>query len=358
MLLSYSKAKVVTIEEEYERVSWIKVKMNNSISRAINYTDITGPVKEGDMVIVNTTAVELSLGTGGAHFVLYNYSNESKKLEGKGHIMKLRYTPIQFKVLAAEEEGSGYHHIFNEFRSLNNYPVIVGSLHSMLGPIAAMLKWFDNKIKINYLMTDGGALPLAFSNTVRDLKAKKLIDSTITIGHAFGGDLECTNIYTGLIAAKEILKSDVTIVAMGPGIVGTGTKYGFSGIEQGHIIDAVNTLGGQAIIVPRISFKDARERHFGISHHTRTVLTEIVKTGGKLILPLLEDNKLNILKLQIDKLDIENKYEIIYEYGDDIVNALSFFQLEVSTMGRDYNNDKEYFKTLGAVGKFVYKGLK
>ena len=31
---------------------------------------------------------------------------------------------------------------------------------------------------------------------------------------------------------------------MGPGIVGTGTKYGFSGIEQGYIIDAVNNLRG------------------------------------------------------------------------------------------------------------------
>ena len=33
---------------------------------------------------------------------------------------------------------------------------------------------------------------------------------------------------------------------MGPGIVGTGTKYGFSGIEQGQIIDAINTLSGRA----------------------------------------------------------------------------------------------------------------
>ena len=173
--------------------------------------------------------------------------------------MKLRYTPHQIRCLAAEEEDSQYHDVFNEFISLNNHSVVVGSLHSMLAPIVAMLKWFDSSIKINYLMTDGGSLPIYFSNTVRELKDKKLINKTITIGHAFGGDLECTNIYTGLIAAKEILKGDVTIVTMGPGIVGTGTKYGFSGIEQGQNVDAVNTLRGEAVIVPRISFKDLRK---------------------------------------------------------------------------------------------------
>ena len=31
---------------------------------------------------------------------------------------------------------------------------------------------------------------------------------------------------------------------MGPGIVGSGTKYGFTGIEQGYIIDVINNLGG------------------------------------------------------------------------------------------------------------------
>ena len=328
------------------------------VSRAVNYNDLTGPVKEGDLVIINTTAVELSLGTGGVHFVIFNYSNESKALEGEGHIRKLRYTPNKFRVLAVEEEESKYHHVFNEFKSLNGHMVIVGTLHSMLAPMVAMIKWLDDSIKINYIMTDGGSLPIHFSNTVRELKEKKLIHGTITIGHAFGGDLECTNIYTGLIAAKEILKGDVTIITMGPGIVGTGTKYGFSGIEQGYIIDAVNTLGGEAIIVPRISFKDRRERHYGMSHHTRTVLTEIVKTTGRLILPKLDDSKSSIIKEQIKDLKLDSKFAIEYESGDYILEALKYYKLNITTMGRGYQEDEEYFKTLGAIGNYVFKGLK
>ncbi|WP_336513050.1 DUF3866 family protein [Clostridium sp. Cult3] len=346
------------MEEEYQQVSWLLVELDGKTHKAINYNDLTGEVKIGDMVIVNTTAVELSLGTGGTHFVIFNYSNESKKLHGNGHIMKLRYTPLQLKCLAVEEESSPYHHIFEEFKSLDEHVYIVGSLHSMLAPIAAMLKYLKNDIKINYIMTDGGSLPIYFSNTVRTLKENGLINNTITIGHAFGGDLECTNIYTGLIAAKEILDGDITIITMGPGIVGTGTKYGFSGIEQGQIVDAINTLGGEPIIVPRISFKDSRPRHMGISHHTRTVLSEIVKTPGKVVLPKLDEYKLKIIKDQITSLNIHKKHEIFYEEGYKITNAMDKYGLYITTMGRGYEEDKEYFWTLGAVGAFVIGMLK
>ncbi|HSH37071.1 DUF3866 family protein [Schnuerera sp.] len=348
---------MVKIDEEDEHVSWIRVELNNTISKAINYNDLTGTVKVGDMVIINTTAVELSLGTGGIHFVIFNYSNEYKTLRGSGHIMKLRYTPHQIRCLAAEEEDSEYHQLFNDFKSLDGHLFVIGTLHSMLAPIVAMLKWLDSSIKINYLMTDGGALSLYFSNTVKMLRNKKMINNTITIGNAFGGDLECTNIYTGLISAKEILRGDVTIITMGPGIVGTGTKYGFSGIEQGQIIDAVNTLEGEAVIVPRISFNDRRERHFGISHHTRTILSEIAKTSGKVVLPLLDDNKFNVLNNQIRKLKLDEKYEIIYENGDKILEAMNYFNLKITTMGRSYEDDKEFFKTLGAVGTHIFREL-
>lgn len=355
--LSYRKAKVVEVIEQYEGISIVKVMYDEKISSAINYNDLTGIIKVGDNVIVNTTAVELSLGTGGYDFVIFNYENNFKKLEGKGHIMKLRYTPLQFKCLAVEEEDSEYHDIFNNFTSLDGHVVIVGTLHSMLAPIVSFLKWKNRDIKINYIMTDGGCLPIQFSNTVRLLKEKKLLEKTITIGHAYGGDLECVNIYTGLIAAKEILKGDVTVITMGPGIVGTGTKYGFSGIEQGQIIDAINTLGGNPVIVPRISFKDTRERHIGISHHSRTVLSEIVKTSGKLIIPILDEFKSKIIQEQIQMLNIDKKFDVIYEKGDEIIDAMSYFDLRTTTMGRDIEKDTEYFLTLGAVGSYVCKVL-
>lgn len=339
-------------------ITWVEVKIEENISKAINYNDIAGSIEMGDKVVLNTTAVELSLGTGGYHFVMYNYNNTSKKLDGKGHIMKLRYTPFQIKCLVAEEENSPYHNAFNNFTSLDGGIFIIGTLHSMLAPISSMLKWLNPSLKINYIMTDAGALPIQFSNTVKALKKNEIINKTVTIGNAFGGDIECVNIYSGLVAAKEVIKSDVTIITMGPGIVGTGTKYGFSGIEQGQIIDAVNNLGGTAFIAPRISFKDTRKRHRGLSHHSLTVLSEICNTGGKLIIPHLEENKDEIIKKQLINNGLLDKYEINYQSGNDIKKALNHFNLNIETMGRGIEDDLEYFITLGAVGRGVYKYFK
>ena len=186
--------------------------------------------------------MELNLGTGGYHFVIYNLNSNGRDTSKKGHIMKLRYTPFQIKTFAVEEQNSPHHKIFHEFKSLDNMPVVVGTLHSMLIPIASTLKYLNTNLKIAFIMTDGAALPLYLSNNVYELRQKDIIYKTITLGHAFGGDYEVVNIYNALITAKEIAKCDVAIVTMGPGIVGTGTPYGFTGIEQGYITDAVNDL--------------------------------------------------------------------------------------------------------------------
>lgn len=319
---------------------------------------MTGYVDIGDKVVLNTTAVELGLGTGGYHFVIYNYNNKSKETsEELGHIMKLRYTPIQLKCLAAEEQKSKYHDAFKDFKDLNGSLYIVGTLHSMLAPIAAMLKWLKPELNISYIMTDAGALPLHFSKTIKILKEKDIIKNTITVGHAFGGDFECINIYTGIIAAKVAAKSDVTIITMGPGIVGTGTKYGFSGIEQGYIIDAVNKLGGQSLAVPRISFADKRERHKGISHHTLTTLNEVTNTKTNLVFPVLDEMHAEFINTQIRESNMNNQHNIIFEDGKDVLKALKHYQLEIKTMGRGYYDDEAFFLTLGAAAKAGIKLL-
>lgn len=354
-MISYKKGIVTGIIREDEYIDIIYVDINGQTYKAVNYKSITGKVNVDDVVVLNTTAVELNLGTGGYHFVMYNYNNSTMNLDGLGHIMKLRYTPFQIKCLAAEEENSPYHDIFVNFKSLDNHIFIVGTLHSMVAPIISMIKYLNQDIEIDYIMTDGGALPIHFSNTVSELKQKCLLKNTITIGHAFGGDLECINIYTGLIAAKEILKGDVTIIAMGPGIVGTGTKFGFTGIEQGYIIDAINSLGGLSIAVPRISFQDSRMRHKGISHHTITVLSEITNTKSNLVLPYLDREKEDFLLEQVQNYNLHKKHNIIFDDGKLIYDAMKEFDLKITTMGRTIENDPEYFLALGAVGKYVVK---
>ena len=99
---------------------------------AINLVQLTGPVERGDKVVLNITAVEMKLGSGGQDFVLINLSRMSSTSEPPGHIIKLRYTPMQIPVLAVESPESPYHEAFRQFETLEEMPVVCTELHSQL----------------------------------------------------------------------------------------------------------------------------------------------------------------------------------------------------------------------------------
>lgn len=358
-MINFKRGKVTDIVRLYNSCAEILVEVDGNKQRAVNYEDLTGKVTVGDKVLLNTTAVDLALGSGGSHFVVSIGDRDFMSKEKDGHIMKLRYTPFQFSVLSAEEQNSPNHDSFEDFNSLNGMPVIIGELHSMLLPTIFNIKRILPNIKVSYIMTDGGALPINFSHSVAYLEQNHLIEGTITYGQAFGGDFETINIYTALIAAYNLLKSDIAIVAMGPGITGTGTKYGFSGIEQGAIMDAVNTLGGRPIFIPRISFSDLRERHRGISHHSITILKEIAKTPVEIAIPKIEAQKLNYIQNQIREHDIDKKHEIIYiEDTQKVLKNIQHYQYKLTTMGRTIEQDLEFFLTAGSAGYYGAKLIK
>src|SRR5262249_48551917 len=48
----------------------VAMEGTHQLARAIAYPDLVGPVTTGDEVLLNTTAVELGLGTGGVHLVI------------------------------------------------------------------------------------------------------------------------------------------------------------------------------------------------------------------------------------------------------------------------------------------------
>ncbi|MDR0879872.1 MAG: DUF3866 family protein [Clostridioides sp.] len=352
-MISKKIGKVTKIVSQNGKLDDLRVDIDGDEQRAYNYPLMTGIVNLGDEVVLNTTAVELSLGTGGYHYVIANLDNlESKMTEG-GHIMKLRYTPLQVKVDAVEEQENENHERILDFKSLDGMPVVVGTLHSMLTPFAATYKKNNPGKKLAYIMTDGAALPIYFSKNVETLKEKGLVDSTVTIGNAFGGDFECINIYTALITAKEVIGADCVIVTMGPGIAGTGTKYGFTGIEQGPILDAISKLGGRPIAIPRISFADKRDRHRGISHHSITVLGEIVNVRVELPITVYEAEKLERIKSQVVDCGLDKKHRITYIENDETKDDLDEFGLKVKTMGRNYEDDREFFEAASTVALYL-----
>ncbi|WP_027340029.1 DUF3866 family protein [Halonatronum saccharophilum] len=351
-MIEIKEGKITGILSQKEGITVVDIEINGIEHKGINYKSLTGEVEIGDRVIVNTSATSLSLGTGGYDFIIYILGKQ-RDLKDKGHIMKLRYTPYQLQTCSLAEEDSGYQEIIKSFISLEGLPVIVGTLHSMLVPIALMIKEKNPEAKISYIMTDGAALPISFSKTVHYLKKEGLIDNTITIGHSFGGDLESVNIYSALIGAKEINKSDAIIVTMGPGIVGTGTKYGFSGTEQVDVLHAVNVLGGDPIGVPRISFADKRKRHYGISHHSRTNFGELALIRSSIAIPNFEGEKSKIIQEQLRRSGIIEKHNLTFIDGEEIIESLDNLSFKVKTMGRSHQEDKEYFMTAGVAGLIV-----
>jgi hypothetical protein len=346
---------VTAIRWAQDNVAFVEVEVDGVSARAVNYTDLTGAVVIGDEVLLNTVAVELGLGTGGYHFVMANLSQMAESAERPGHIMKLRYTPLQINVLSVEEQTSPHHDILKDARSLQGTPVIVGTLHSQIAPAAAAIKAIDGTdCRVVYVMTDSAALPMAFSHLVRQLKQNGLIDATITTGQAFGGDYEAVNVYSGLIAAREVAGADFIIVAPGPGHVGTGTVYGFSGVEQAQVLDAVNALGGEAIAILRLSFADPRERHWGVSHHSLTTLGALTHSSAHVVVPRLEPQQQALIAQQLNDARVTEKHHIIWETdGSAGVDALKQRGINVTSMGRSVDDDPAFFLSAGAAGAYA-----
>jgi hypothetical protein len=349
-MIEIRKAQVKSIIKSDEFVQEISLVIDHPNKKAINYPKITGTLKVGDRVMVNTTACTLNLGTGGFHYIMANFNGEKHSLSGMGHGMKLKYTPNQINVLFSEEEKSSLHSKFYHELNLKGRLVFIAELHSMLMPLCGHIKYrLGRRARISCIITDYGALPVWMSKNIDILKSKGLLDRVISLGNAFGGDHECINIYTALQLSANILNSDAIIITMGPGIMGTGTPYGFSGLELGFYLDFCYIQGANVFYVPRISFSDMRHRHYGLSHHFINTLKILVNNRVPIVLPNMDSKKIRYLMSQLREADLVFKHPIIIRDGKKISNSLERYELKPTTMGRSFEEDPEFFYAQGAI---------
>ncbi len=321
------------------------------------WSSMLGELEPGDEVVVNTTGVELGLGTGGEGFILWNLTRGEEVSPGIGHIMKLRYTPWQTEVLVAEAPESPHHDVLARAESLGGAPAVVCGLHSQVGAVAAGIKAASPQARIGYLMTDAAALPLAWSESIRTLRAAGLLDVTCTSGHAFGGDLESVNAFSGMLALRHAAGVDAIIVALGPGVVGTDTKFGFTAIEQGPLLDAAGALGGTAIATLRISFVDQRERHVGVSHHTLTALSVAAQLRCRIALPVLPEDRAVGVRSQIESSGVAAKHDVVEIDGAPGLRLMQELHLRPSSMGRTLDETPELFVAASAAGALAARFL-
>ena len=350
------------IRREWPGAAELEVAIAGADVRALAYTGLTGRPEPGDEVLLNTSALDLGLGTGGYALVVAVPGRLPPDERAPGHLVKARYTPLQATVLGADEQGSPYHDVLRDADDLGGIPVVIADLHSALPAVlAAFYAQRDapagvareagqaGRDRVVYVMPDGGALPAWFSRTVAALRELGWLDATITTGQAFGGDLEAVTLHSGLLAARHVLNASMVMVAQGPGNLGTGTKWGFSGLAAGEAVNAVAVLGGRPVASLRISDADTRERHRGISHHSLTAYGRVALASADVVVPDLPGDFGAQVTAAAEPLGA--RHNLVKVSVDGLREVLAACPVPLSTMGRGLDEDLAYFLAAAAAGR-------
>jgi Protein of unknown function (DUF3866) len=341
------------VRREWSGAAELIVTVRGAPIRALAYPAMVGSPRVGDRVLLNVTALEAGLGTGGYALVVAIPDRLPADPVLGGHIVKSRYTPLQVMTGSADEQGSEYHELLESADSLTAMPVVVADLHSALPAILAGLRSSSgteaaDSPRVAYVMTDGGALPAWFSRTIAGLRAAGWLAATITTGQSFGGDLEAVTVHSGLLAARHAVGADVTIVTQGPGNLGTGTRWGYSGVAAGEAVNAAAVLGGRPVAALRISFADPRERHQGVSHHSLTAYGQVALAAADVVLPDLPGPR--AARVATDAAPLAARHRLITVPVNGLEEALRATPVTLSTMGRSLDEDLEYFLAAAAAG--------
>ena len=291
----------------------------------VAYPRQTGPIEVGDTVLVNTQGRDLGLGSGGFDVV---YANLTRGLNLKPpetvHVMGLPYTPMQAAAAFVEEQNG-----LSE--SLDGMPVVCCGLHSQLVPIVAGI---GPGVRVAYAQLAGGALPVPLSDSVRLLKTRRLLETAVSVAPCLDGDVQAVTTAAALTWAKA-RGFDIVVCGIGPGIVGTGSPFGHGGLAVAEAANTAGALGGRPVIAVRYSTSDPRDRHRGVSHHTRSAL-RLVLAEHDLPWPtgLAQDGALA---------------EVVEVQADDWHEACA--NLPLDHMGRGPGDDPWFFAVAFAAGR-------
>jgi len=331
---------VVVAAEPVEPWQRLTVALDGEERPACADTALVGPCEAGDEVVVNTQALDLELGSGGFDVV---HVNLTRGLGGRGmpgaHVMKLNYTSLQHAVLPAEGR---------ELRTPLGKPVGVFQLHGQLAPVAWALAQARAGLKVGYVQTAGGALPGGMSDTVRQLLSRGLLAGHTTAGPAYGGAQEAITAAGALHDGIAEEGWDVALVGPGPGILGSGSALGHGGIVALDSAHAALALGCATLLVARMSSGDPRERHRGLSHHTRTVLELLLAPVALAVPPGAR------LFAELDgigaALDAARARGHAVVEADVDVEGYRASGLPTRTMGRTLDEDRLFFAAALAAG--------
>ena len=338
--------------------------------RAVAYEALTGVPVAGERVRLEVSALDRALGTGGHAMVSARLDALPADPPREGHLVKARYMPDQVMVTGVDEQGTTHHGLLSQpigDLDLEGMPVVVADLHSSLPAVLAGLRSPDGtrQPRVVYVMTDGGALPLAYSRLVAALSEAGWLAGTVTAGQAWGGDIEAVSVHNALLAARHVLHADAAIVIQGPGNLGTETPWGFSGVACGDAVNAIATLGGRPVACLRVSQADARPRHLGISHHSMTAYGRVALAGADVVVPILEGALGAQVRREAEVLCEPRpgaaQHRLVEVPVDGLMELLRAAEAEtgvrLSTMRRGLDEDTAAFIAAAAAGRHVRRIL-
>jgi hypothetical protein len=322
---------------------------------ALAYVPLVGAPEVGDRVLLTVGALARGLGTGGYAMVAALPDRlPSDPPPSTGHLVKGRYMPLQAMVLGADEQDSPHHAVLRDADDLAGLPVVVADLHSALPAVVAGVRAGRPRARVAYVMTDGGALPAWFSRTLAALRETGWVTGSVSVGQAFGGDLEAVTLHSGLLAARHVLEADLVVVTQGPGNLGTGTRWGFSGVASGEAINAIGTLGGRAVASLRVSDADPRPRHRGVSHHSITAYGRVALLPADVVVPDLPGELgVDVRSAATQLCDPHGRHRLVEQPLDGLMDALRDCPVTLSTMGRRLDDDPAAFLAAAAAGRYA-----
>jgi hypothetical protein len=176
-----------------------------------------------------------------------------------------------------------------------------------------------------------------------------LVDGWITCGRR-SERLEAVTLWTGLLAAKEVLDAEVMWWPTGPE-PRHGHDVGRERARLGHALNAAHALGGRPVAALRASSADRRERHRGISHHSITILSTVCTVDVNVAIPSLDDDvERDLVWDALRAARLEERHQLVEADGRPALAELEGRGVEVTSMGRSPAEDPLFFLAAGAAG--------
>ncbi len=385
--MPYVIARVVAVT--HRRPGYCRLTLGDrSVAHAL--TELVGEVSLGDEVVVETAAVELGLGTGGAHVVHLNLTRlrggtrtpaAARWADAPGSrlaalrylsaadrdrlVVKSRYLSSQVAVLT--EPGT------SDDLPLVGVRVLLCSLHSHALAAAAVAhdlgagfgyspadasdsgqsgEPLSLRRRVGYVMTDAGALPFALSDLASDLVERDLLALTVSAGQSFGAAVEAVNVVDAVAAAKARGIRRV-VLAPGPGHVGTASRYGFSSLDLAGQATLLAKLGASVALCVRASSIDERHRHRGVSHHTLT-LAGLLPEAGVVVVPDAPAHFDGELAQRLGA--AAPGVALVAAAPADVAASFVRHQLDVSSMGVSLADDQLACACIGAAARWLAQG--